>query len=148
MRIALGADHAGVDLKEQLKARLDARGIAYEDLGPSTHESVDYPDFAAKVARAVASGAFDRGVLVCGTGAGMAIAANKIEGIRAAAVPDEATARLTRDHNDINVLALGARTTPTDVALRVLDLFLDTPFGGGRHQPRVDKITALDRQHS
>lgn len=148
MRIALGADHAGVDLKEQLKARLDARGIPYEDFGPAARESVDYPDFAAKVARAVASGAFDRGVLICGTGAGMAIAANKIEGIRAAAVADEVTARLTREHNDINVLALGARTTPADTAGRVLDLFLDTPFGGGRHQTRVDKITALDHVHS
>jgi ribose 5-phosphate isomerase B len=148
MRIALGADHAGVDLKEQLKARLDARGVLYEDFGPATRDSVDYPDFAAKVARAVASGAFDRGVLICGTGAGMAIAANKIEGIRAAAVGDEVTARLTREHNDINVLALGARTTAAETAGRVLDLFLDTPFGGGRHQTRVDKITALDHVHS
>jgi ribose 5-phosphate isomerase B len=148
MRIALGADHAGVALKEQLKARLDARGIAYEDFGATTTESVDYPDLAVKVARAVAGGAFDRGVLICGTGAGMAIAANKIAGIRAAAVCDEVIARLTREHNDINVLTLGARTTPTDLAGRLLDLFLDTPFGGGRHQPRVDKITELDRTHS
>jgi ribose 5-phosphate isomerase B len=147
MRIALGADHAGVDLKHHLKARLDERGIAYEDFGTSTKDSVDYPDVAERVARAVAAGSFDRGVLVCGTGVGMAIAANKVAGIRAAPVVDERTAVLSREHNDINVLGLGARVTPEDLATRLLDIFLDTPFAGGRHQRRVDKIAALDQAH-
>jgi ribose 5-phosphate isomerase B len=147
MRIALGADHAGVDLKAHLRERLDERGISYEDLGTSSVDSVDYPDFAERVARGVASGAFDRGILVCGTGVGMAIAANKVHGVRAAAVGDERTAILSREHNDINVLALGARVTPADQARRLLDIFLDTPFGGGRHQRRIDKIAALDQAH-
>jgi ribose 5-phosphate isomerase B len=145
MRIALGADHAGVVLKEQLKARLDERGILYTDFGTTGTDSVDYPDFATVVARQVASGAFDRGVLVCGTGIGMAIAANKVPGIRAAPVVDEQSAALSREHNDANVLALGARVTSTELAVRLLDLFLDTPFSGGRHQRRLDKLTALDQ---
>jgi ribose 5-phosphate isomerase B len=147
MRIALGADHAGVDLKTHLKARLDERGIAYEDFGTNTTDSVDYPDVALEVAKAVAAGTFDRGVLVCGSGVGMAIAANKVAGIRAAPVVDERTAELSREHNNINVLGLGARLTPNDVATRILDLFLDTPFAGGRHQRRIDKIAALDQAH-
>src|SRR5690349_8667784 len=106
MRIALGADHAGVTLKDLLKARLDERGDTWQDFGTVTADSVDYPDFAVQVATAVSSGACDRGVLVCGSGIGMAIAANKISGIRAAAVGDEASAELSRTHNDINVLAL------------------------------------------
>jgi ribose 5-phosphate isomerase B len=145
MRIALGADHAGVALKDQLRQRLDERGIAYTDFGTTGPESVDYPDFATTVAREVASGAFDRGVLVCGTGIGMAIAANKVPGIRAAPIVDEQSAVLSREHNNANVLALGARITSPDQALRLLDLFLDTPFAGGRHERRVDKLTALDQ---
>jgi ribose 5-phosphate isomerase B len=147
MRIALGADHAGVVLKNQLKTRLDERGIEYVDFGTDSTESVDYPDFAARVGRAVASGDFDRGVLVCGSGVGMAIAANKVPGVRAAAVGDEATAALSRTHNEINVLALGARLTPPDLARRILDLFIDTPFSGGRHQRRIDKLHDLDQAH-
>lgn len=145
MRIALGADHAGVVLKEQLKERLDERGIPYTDFGTTGTDSVDYPDFATAVARQVASGAFDRGVLVCGTGIGMAIAANKVPGIRAAPVVDEQSAALSREHNNANVLALGARVTSTELAVRLLDLFLDTPFAGGRHERRVDKLSALDQ---
>jgi ribose 5-phosphate isomerase B len=144
MRIALGADHAGVALKDDVKRLLDARGIAYEDFGTHSTESVDYPDFAAKVAHAVAEGRFDRGILVCGTGIGMAIAANKVHGVRAAPVVDEESARLMREHNDANVLALGARVTIADTAHRLVNAFLDTPFAGGRHQRRIDKITALD----
>ncbi len=145
MRIALGADHAGVVLKDQLKARLDERGIPYTDFGTTGTDSVDYPDFAALVAHDVASGSSDRGVLVCGSGIGMAIAANKVPGIRAAAVVDEPSARLSREHNDANVLALGARLTDPAVAVRLLDIFLDTSFAGGRHQHRVDKLSALDQ---
>jgi ribose 5-phosphate isomerase B len=144
MRIALGADHAGVVLKDALKPLLEARGVAIEDLGTNSTDSVDYPDFAARVARAVASGAVDRGILVCGSGLGMAIAANKVRGIRAVPIVDEASARLGREHNDANIIALGARLTATEEAWRLVEIFLDTPFAGGRHQLRVDKISALE----
>jgi ribose 5-phosphate isomerase B len=144
MRIALGADHAGVALKADIKRLLDERGIAYEDFGTETTTSVDYPDFAKKVADEVSAGAFDRGILFCGSGVGMAIAANKVHGIRAVAANDEDTARLSREHNNANVLALGERLTPFDAARRMVNLFLDTPFAGGRHQRRVDKISAMD----
>ena len=144
MRIALGADHAGIHLKAEIRKLLDERGIAYTDFGTETTDSVDYPDFADRVAQAVASGDFDRGLLFCGSGIGMAIAANKVAGIRAAPVVDETSARLSREHNDANVLALGERLTPPDVARQLVNTFLDTPFAGGRHQRRVDKISALD----
>lgn len=145
MRVALGADHAGVALRADVMARLTARGVEIEDFGTLSDESVDYPDYAAKVAEAVASGRVDYGVLVCGTGLGMAIAANKVPGIRAVAVIDMESTRLARQHNDANVLALGARVTPKDDLLTIVDTFLDTPFEGGRHQRRVDKITALEQ---
>jgi len=140
MRVALGADHAGVDLKDALKGALDTLGVAYEDLGTHGPASVDYPDFAAEVARGVSEGRFDRGVLVCGSGIGMAISANKVAGIRAAAIGDTTAARLSREHNDLNVLALGARATPLDLAVEILRTFLQTPFEGGRHTRRVEKI--------
>jgi ribose 5-phosphate isomerase B len=145
MRIALGADHAGVVLKEHLKRRLGERAITFTDFGTNGAESVDYPDFATTVARHVASGAFERGVLVCGTGIGMAIAANKVAGIRGVTIVDERSAVVSREHNDANILALGARVTEADLAVRLLDLFLDTAFAGGRHQRRVDKLSALDQ---
>ena len=145
MRIALGADHAGLALKNNIRQLLDERGIAYRDFGTNSTESVDYPDFAAAVAQEVSSGAFDRGILVCGSGIGMAIAANKVAGIRAAPVVDEQCARLSREHNDANVLALGERFIPADAARRIVNTFIDTAFAGGRHQRRVDKIRALDR---
>jgi ribose 5-phosphate isomerase B len=148
MRIALGADHAGVALKEHIKRQLDERGLAYTDFGTNSTESVDYPDYASRVARAVASGEYERGILVCGTGIGMAIAANKVAGVRAAPVVDDFTAALSREHNDANVLALGARVTTPEVARRLVDTFLDTPFGGGRHQRRIDKITVMESQAS
>ena len=146
MRIALGADHAGVQLKAEIRRLLDERGIAYTDFGTDTSDSVDYPDYADKVAHAVADGSHDRGLLFCGSGIGMAIAANKVPGIRAASVTDQESARLSREHNDANVLALGERLTPTATARDLVATFLDTPFAGGRHQRRVDKISALDRQ--
>lgn len=144
MRIALGADHAGASLKDALKALLDARGDAWIDYGTTGSDSVDYPDFAALVGRAVATGDADRGLLVCGSGIGMAIAANKIPGIRAAVATDVEAARLGRSHNDANVLALGARLTPEPLARDILSVFLDTPYEGGRHQRRLDKITAME----
>lgn len=144
MRIALGADHAGVTLKDDLARWLTERGVAFTDFGTHGGASVDYPDFAAAVARAVASGAYDRGLLVCGSGIGMAIAANKVPGIRAAGVTEAESARLSRSHNDANILALGARLTAPALAREIVTTFLDTPFEGGRHQRRVDKLSALD----
>jgi len=144
MTIALGADHAGVALKDAVKRLLDTRGLRYTDFGTDAADSVDYPDYAAQVAHAVAHGEADRGILVCGTGIGMAIAANKVAGVRAAPVYTADTAKVAREHNDLNVLALGARTTTEDDARAIVDAFLDTPFAGGRHGRRIDKITALD----
>lgn len=144
MRIAIGADHAGVHLKDALRGALDERGVSYTDFGTTGDGSVDYPDFAERVARAVASGDYHRGLLVCGSGIGMAIAANKVPGIRAAVATEVESARLSRSHNDANVLALGARLTAEPLAREILATFLDTPYEGGRHQRRVDKISALD----
>jgi ribose 5-phosphate isomerase B len=134
-----------VALKNDIRQQLDDRGIPYTDFGTHTTESIDYPDIAAEVARRVGGGEFDRGILVCGSGVGMAMAANKIPGVRAASVIDEASARLSREHNDANVLALGERMTPSGQARRLVDVFLDTSFQGGRHQRRIDKIAALER---
>ena len=145
MRIALGSDHAGVELKALIIRELDDREFDYHDFGPSTDSPVDYPDYAARVAESVSSGQFDRGILVCGTGVGMAIAANKVPGVRAAQVTDSDGARLSREHNDANVLTLGARTTSVVQALKIVNVFLETSFSGGRHQRRVDKIMALEQ---
>lgn len=144
MRVALGADHAGVHLKNAVRSLLEKKGIEVRDVGTTDDESVDYPDFAETVGRAVVSGEADLGILVCGTGLGMAIAANKIAGVRAASVTDLDSARLAREHNDANVLALGARVTAPDRALEIVETFLDTPFAGGRHQRRLEKITAIE----
>lgn len=144
MFIALGADHAGFELKEALKPMLDARGVRWRDFGTTSTTSVDYPDFAKAVADAVAGGSADRGILVCGSGVGMAIAANKVAGIRAASILDADEGQIAREHNDINVLALGARRTPAAEAERILDAFLATPFAGGRHTQRVQKIQQIE----
>jgi ribose 5-phosphate isomerase B len=142
--IALGADHAGFALKQSLKTRLTERGHQVIDFGTHSAESVDYPDFAVAVAQSVQAGSADHGVLVCGSGIGMAIAANKVAGVRAAVAGDVATARLSRQHNDTNVLALGARTTSDEVAIAIVDGWLETPFEGGRHARRVGKLAELD----
>ena len=142
--VALGADHAGFQLKEAVKAWLLGRGHRVVDFGTDSTDSVDYPDYAAAVATAVSTGRAARGVLVCGTGIGMAIAANKLAGIRAAQCPDEASARISRQHNDTNVLALGARTTTGETAITIVDAWLDTAFEGGRHVRRLDKVAALE----
>jgi ribose 5-phosphate isomerase B len=144
VKIALGADHAGFELKEAVKRVLDDRGIAYVDAGTSGPESVDYPDYAAEVAGAVATGRADRGILVCGSGVGMAIAANKVPGIRASVISDVEGAVLAREHNDLNVLTLGGRRTAVTDAERIVAAFLDTPFAGGRHERRVRKIADLE----
>lgn len=143
--IALGADHAGFPLKKQLKDWLDERGHHVLDFGTDGPDSVDYPDFAMLVAEAVTTGMAARGVLVCGTGIGMAIAANKMPGVRAAACADARVARISREHNDTNVLALGARLTEPDAAIEILKTWLDTNFAGGRHARRVQKLAALER---
>jgi len=143
VRIAIAADHAGYALKEAIKRALASSDAQVDDLGAHNDASVDYPDYAAAVARRVAAGACDRGILVCGTGIGMAMAANKIAGVRAATVWNADTARLAREHNDANILSLGARVLPADFAVSLVRIFLETPFAGGRHQARVDKIDAL-----
>ena len=143
--IAVGADHAGFPLKQHVKQWLVARGYTVLDVGTQGTVSVDYPDFAEAVAQSVTSGEAERGVLVCGTGIGMAIAANKVNGIRAGVVVDVATARLSRQHNDLNVLALAGRSTSSDDALAIVGAWLDTPFEGGRHERRLAKITDLER---
>ena len=144
MKIALGADHAGVDLKDHLADRLRDAGHEVVDLGTHGHDSTDYPDLAVAVARSVASGDTERGLLVCGTGIGMAIADNKLAGVRAANCNDLVMCRLAREHNDANVLTVGARIVAPTYAETLVDAFLATPYGGDRHQRRLDKITALE----
>jgi len=146
MFVALGADHAGFELKESLKLALEARGVAWHDVGTTSTSSVDYPDYAAQVAEAVAGGKADRGILVCGSGIGMAIAANKVRGIRAAPILDVESAVVAREHNDLNVLALSGRRTSVADAERIVAAFLDTPFSGGRHEQRVRKIDLLEQR--
>lgn len=143
LRIAVGADHAGVDLKDLLADHLADRGIEVVDLGTHGHDRVDYPDFGAAVGRAVADGDVDLGVCVCGSGIGIAIAANKVRGIRAATVHDHTSARLAREHNDANVICLGQRLLGEEVARDAVDAWLDSEFQGGRHTGRVAKLDAL-----
>jgi ribose 5-phosphate isomerase B len=145
-RIALGADHAGFPMKESIKKYLLLAGYPVEDLGTWSDESVDYPDYARRVSQRVADGEDRFGKLVCGTGIGMSIAANKIEGIRAALAHDATTARMAREHNDANVLTIGGRVVDDAMAMEIVKDFLTTEFAGGRHQRRVDKISALDRE--
>jgi ribose 5-phosphate isomerase B len=140
MRVYLGSDHAGFEMKEALKSYFDRRGLDVTDVGAHSEDSVDYPEFAHEVAQAVATGDADRGVLVCGSGIGMAMAANKVDGIRAAMVTDPELAKMMRLHNDANVITLGGRYIPQELAEEILDAFFDTEFEGGRHQRRVEKI--------
>jgi ribose 5-phosphate isomerase B len=147
MLIALGADHAGWELKEHLKAWLFERGHQVLDFGTHSPESVDYPDYALQVCEAINAGKAERGLLVCGTGIGIAMAANKVAGIRAAPCMDTFTARMSREHNDANVLALGARMTGRETAADILDVWIQSEFAGGRHQRRIEKMTALEHRH-
>ena len=142
--IALACDHAALDMKKEVAALLDEMGLEYRDFGTYTKDSCDYPVFAARAARAVASGECDRGILICGTGIGISIAANKIRGIRCALCSDPVSAQLTRLHNDANMLAFGARILGTELARGIVRAFLTTPFEGGRHQRRIDLITRLE----
>ena len=144
MKIALASDHAGFSEKEKLKPLLTDLGLEFDDLGTVSDESVDYPDYARKVAEQVARGQADQGLLVCGSGAGMAITANKVPGVRAAVAWSEETARLARQHNDANVLAIGARTTPPGQIPAIVRAWFSTDFEGGRHAGRVEKIRKIE----
>ena len=139
--IAIGSDHGGFELKQEIMAHLEKRGLEYKDFGTYTPESCDYPVYGKAVARAVASGACDRGIIICGTGIGISITANKIPGIRAALCTDCFCAEATRLHNDANILALGGRVVGPGLALKIADTFLDTPFSGDeRHKRRISMI--------
>lgn len=138
--IALGSDHGGLALKRHVMEYLDARGLEYQDFGCYTAESCDYPDFGRAAAEAVASGACDRGIVICTTGIGISIAANKVKGIRCALCSEPLSAEMTRRHNDANMLAMGGGLIGNNMADCIVDAFLNTPFEGGRHQRRVDKI--------
>ncbi len=147
IKIALGADHAGFALKEGVRNYLASKGCDVEDFGTNSPESVDYPDYAEKVARRVAAEEVDFGVLLCGTGLGVAIAANKVPGIRAAPCNDTLSARLAREHNNANVLTMGGRLLDSATARKVLDTWLATSFAGGRHARRVEKIAAIEKKY-
>jgi len=144
MRVAIGADHAAVALKDALVKELRGANLPVEDLGTHSTDSVDYPDFAREVASRVAAGTADRGILLCGTGIGMSIAANKVHGIRAAVCHDVTTARLARLHNDANVLCMGGRLIGLTLASDIMQTWLATQFEGGRHKGRIEKIHALE----
>ncbi|MGH9746591.1 MAG: ribose 5-phosphate isomerase B [Candidatus Acidiferrales bacterium] len=145
--IAIGADHGGFELKEELKAYLSAWGYTVLDQGTSSRDAVDYPDFAEAVANAVVRGDASLGIVIDSAGIGSSIAANKVPGARAALCYDRATARNSREHNDANILSLGARLIPAEAAREILAAWLETPFAGGRHQKRVDKILAIEKRH-
>jgi ribose 5-phosphate isomerase B len=146
MQIGLACDHGGFELKEELKAFLKSTGVEPIDMGSFTEESVDYPDFGVLVAEKVSRGELERGILICGTGIGMSIVANKFPGVRAALANDLYSARCSREHNDANVLVIGGRIIGREMALEIVKVWLSTPFAGGRHQRRIDKITALEKQ--
>ena len=145
MRIAIGADHAGLALKEHFKSTLTAAGHQVDDHGTHSEQSVDYPPICAAVGRAVAAGQADRGIVIGGSGQGEQIAANKVRGVRAALCNDLYTARMSRQHNDANVLSIGGRIVAFGLADEILTLWLDTPFEGGRHQKRLDQIAEIEK---
>lgn len=145
MKIALAADHAGFEDKENLKKTLDEMGVDYDDMGTHSCDSVDYPDYARKVSEAVADGKYDRGLLLCGSGTGMAIAANKVPGIRAAVAWNEDIAKLSRQHNDANVLSIPARFVSQDETSKIVKAWFAADFEGGRHERRVEKIEQIEK---
>jgi len=145
MKVAIASDHGGVNIRQEIIKLMDEMGIEYEDLGAECGVSVDYPDYALPVAKKVASGEVNRGILVCGTGIGMSIAANKVEGIRCALVHDTFSAKATREHNDSNVLAMGERVIGPGLARDIAKIWLTTKFEGGRHENRVNKIKEIEQ---
>jgi len=144
--IAVGSDHGGFGLKTAVKELLIERGITVEDLGTDNGNSVDYPDFGEKVAREVSAGKFEKGILICGTGIGMSIVANKFPGVRAALVTDPFMARMAKEHNNANILVLGERVLAASEAREIVATWLDATFEGGRHQGRLDKIASLEKE--
>ena len=148
MKIAIACDHSALELKEEVKNLLTGRGLECEDFGTNTTDSCHYPVFGARAARAVADGKCDLGIVICGTGIGMSMVANKIKGIRCALCSDTYSAKMTRIHNNSNVLALGARVIGADLAKEIVNAWLDAAFEGGRHQVRIDMITALENGES
>ena len=144
--IAIGSDHGGFELKKEIMKHLEAKGLEYKDFGTYSSDSCDYPVYGEAVARAVAGGECERGILICGTGIGISISANKVKGIRAALCADCYSAEFTRLHNDANILALGARTTGSGLALKIVDTFLATEFEGGRHARRVALISEIEEK--
>ena len=146
VRIIIGSDHAGFALKETVKSYLSSAGYRVFDAGTHREESVDYPDYGVLAAERVSSGEFEKGILICGSGVGMAIVANKFPGIRAAVCLDEETARLSRQHNDSNILVLAGRKTEPAAAERIIKAWMETPFEGGRHQMRLDKIRQIEQR--
>lgn len=148
MKIAIASDHAGFQARQAIQQTLAEMGIEFDDLGTYSEDSVDYPDYAERVAAAVNRGEAERGILVCGSGIGIMIAANKINGIRCALAWNEETARLARQHNDANIVAVGGRTTAPEVISEIVRAFLTTEFAGGRHSVRVEKISRLEQQNS
>ncbi len=147
MKIALGSDHGGYALKEAIKKYLDERQLTYVDFGTNSTESVDYPAFGEKVGEAVTTGNCDRGILCCGTGIGISMAANKVPGIRCAVVSDTYSAQMSREHNNANILALGGRVVGEGLALKIVEVWLGTEFAGGRHETRVNLISEIEKKH-
>jgi len=145
VRVALGADHGGYELKETIRAHLEKQGIEVQDFGTHSNDSVDYPKYGFSVGSAIIKGETDLGIVVCGTGLGISIAANKIPGIRAAVCTETFSARMAREHNNANILALGARVIGVGLALDIVDIFLKTEFSGGRHALRVNLISDIER---
>lgn len=148
MKIAIGSDHGGYGLKELIRKHLQEKGFDIKDFGTDSTASVDYPDFAKAVGEAVVAEEFQRGILICGTGIGISIAANKIPGVRCALVGDCFSAKATRQHNDANILALGERVVGPGLALEIVDIWLSAEFEGGRHQGRVDKIADIEKKYT
>ncbi|MDX8289693.1 ribose 5-phosphate isomerase B [Metabacillus indicus] len=146
MKIAIASDHGGLRLREEIKSLMDEMNIPYEDFGCECETSVDYPDYALPVAEKVANGEFDRGILICGTGIGMSISANKVKGIRCALVHDTFSAKATREHNNSNMLAMGERVIGPGLAREIAKIWLKTEFEGGRHENRVNKITEFENK--
>ncbi|GEK33261.1 ribose 5-phosphate isomerase B [Kurthia sibirica] len=144
MKIAISSDHGGNNLRKEIMELLEELGFTYEDFGPKDDRSVDYPDYALPVAQGVATGEFDKGILICGTGIGMSIAANKVKGIRCALVHDVFSAKATRCHNDSNIIAMGERVIGAGLAREIVSAWLQTDFEGGRHERRIEKISALE----
>ena len=142
--MVIASDHGGLELKDAIKQCLESRGLSVQDFGTDKGDSVDYPDFGEKVARAVSSGEAERGILICGTGIGMSIVANKFPGVRAALVNDPFTARMAKEHNNANVLVMGGRVITPEIACRLVEIWLDSEFEGDRHQRRLDKISRIE----